>query len=147
MNYGYHYTPCNTGSSGPGMWLLLKLAAVIGAAAGIWWVLKAIGRAMSAAASAAATAGPIMLATVGVIIAAAAVAVVTFVVRNNQRPPLLPHDRPFRLDRPEQRALEGSTVEVIDVVPNRKRLNPPRPAHPQFAYQAFTARDRVTVSR
>jgi hypothetical protein len=139
MNYGYHYTPCNAASSGPGLWLMLKLSAVVGAAAGIWWVLKAIGRAMTAVASAAAAAAPVMLAIAGVATAAIAVAAVRLVVQTNQRPPLLPHDRPNR------RALPVSTVEVIDVTPNRKRLNPPRPAYQQVVYPAY-AREHVTVS-
>jgi hypothetical protein len=140
MNYGYHYTPCNTGSSGPGLWLILKLSAIVGAAAGIWWVLKAIGRAMTAVAAAAAAAAPVVLAIVGVTIAAMAVAVVRLIVRTNQRPPLLPHDRPVR------RALPTSTVEVIDVTPNRRRLNAGRPAYQHIAYPAY-AREHVTVSR
>jgi hypothetical protein len=141
MKYGYHYTPCDSSCSGPGLWLLLKLSAILGTAAGVWWALTAIGRAMSAAATAAASAAPAVLAVAGVLVAAAAVAVVTFVVRNNQRPPLLPHDRPAR------QALGASTVEVIDVTPNRKRLNPPRPAYQTFAYQTFAASDHVTASR
>lgn len=138
MKYGYHYTPCATGSSGPGMWLLLKLAAVVGIAAGVWWVLTAIGRATVAAvdavAGAASAAGPIMLGAVAVIAAVFVLAVVMVVVRNNQRPPLVPHDRPVR------GALSASTVEVIAVTPNRLRLDPPRPV-----YQPLTSRTRAKV--
>jgi len=141
MKYGFHYTPCDSSCSGPGLWLLLKLSAVLGTAAGVWWVLKAIGRAMSAAAAAAADTGPAVLAITGAVVAAAAVAVVTLVARNNQRPPLLPHDRPAR------QAIGASTVEVIDVTPNRRPLNPPRPAYGQYAYQSFVAREHATMSR
>ena len=141
MKYGYHYTPCDSSCSGPGLWLLLKLSVILGTAAGVWWVLKAIGRALSAAATAATEAGPAVFAIAGVIAAAAAVAVVTFVVRNNQRPPLIPHDRPARQE------LDASTVEVIDVIPNRKRLNPPRPAYQTYAYQTFATPEHATMSR
>jgi hypothetical protein len=159
MRYGYHYTPCDSSCSGPGLWLLLKLSALVGTAAGVWWVLKAIGRAMSTAASAAASAGPGILAALGIIVVLGSVGVVTFVIRNNQRPPLLPHDRPAR------HALGMSTVEVIDVTPNPRSLNPPRPAYQPFvvqgaaeasprvsrdsrpAYQTFATPERVTATR
>lgn len=138
MKYGYHYTPCSAGSSGPGAWLLLKLALLAGAAAGVLWVLKAIGRATVAAADAvtgaATAAGPFLLAAVVAIGVLFALAVVMVVVRNNQRPPLIPHDRPVR------RELGGSTVEIIDVTPNRKRLDPPRPV-----YQPLTSRPRAKM--
>jgi hypothetical protein len=134
MNYGYHYTPCSSACSGPAPWVALKLAAIAGAVLGIGWVLRAIGRAIASAASAvsgaAAAAGPIVLVLAGLVVAGFVAAVVMFVVRNNQRPPLVPHDRPERTDR---RMLEGSTVEVIEVIPNRPRLNAPRPAFQPFA--------------
>jgi hypothetical protein len=141
MRYGYHYTPCDSSCSGPGLWLLLKLSALVGTAAGVWWVLKAIGRATSAAAAAAASASPAILVILGMIVVLASVGVVAFVIRNNQRPPLLPHDRPAR------QALPASTVEVIEVIPNPRPLNPPRPAYQPFAYQTFTAKERVTAAR
>lgn len=138
MRYGYHYTPCATGASGPGLWLLLKLAVLAAIGAGVWWVLQAIGRATAAAvgavSGAAAAAGPVMvvaLAAVGVMVA---LGVMTLVVRNNQRPPMVPHDRPAR------RALGTSTVEVIDVTPNRRPLDRPRPV-----YQPLAARRPAKV--
>jgi hypothetical protein len=138
MKYGYHYTPCSTGSSGPGLWLLIKLAALAGAAAAVWWALQAIGRATVAAVDtvtgAATAAGPILLGAVGLIGVLFVLAVVMVVVRNNQRPPLVPHDRPTRA------ALGGSTVEIIDVTPNRKRLGPPQPI-----YQPLASRPRARV--
>lgn len=138
MKYGYHYTPCSTGSSGPGLWLLIKLAALAGAAAAVWWALQAIGRATVAAvdtvAGAATAAGPILLVAVGLVGVLFVLAVVMVVVRNNQRPPLVPHDRPTRA------ALGGSTVEIIDVTPNRERLDPPRPV-----YQPLTSRPRAKM--
>lgn len=141
MKHGYHYTPCNTSSSGPSLWVLLKLAAAVGTTAGVWWLLKAIGRATAAAFGAAAetasAAAPAILGTAGIIIATAAVLVATMIVRNNQRPPLLPHDRPHR-----RGLLQESTVEVIEVTPNRRRLSPPQPAQ-----QPFASRDRIHVLR
>jgi hypothetical protein len=134
MNYGYHWTPCSSACSGPGAWVALKLAAVAGVLLGIGWVLRAIGRAVASAANAvsgaAAAAGPIVFIVAGLVLAGFVAAVVTFVVRNNQRPPLIPHDRPERSDRG---MLEGSTVEVIEVIPNRPRLNAPRPVYQPFA--------------
>jgi hypothetical protein len=132
MKYGYHYTPCHTGSSGPGLWLLIKLAIVAGLAAGVWWVVNAIARATTAAvgavAGAATTAGPVVIGAVGAVALMFAVAVVVLIIHNNQRPPLIPHDRPVRGELMAS-VVEESTVEVIDVTPNRRRLDPPRPVY------------------
>ena len=144
MKYGYHYSPCSTGSSGPGLWLLIKLAALAGAAAAVWWALQAIGRATVAAvdtvAGAATAAGPILLGGVGLIGVLFVFAVVVVVVRNNQRPPLVPHDRPTRAALGGSTALGSSTVEIIDVTPNRRRLDPPQPV-----YQPLTSRPHAKV--
>jgi hypothetical protein len=142
MKYGYHYTPCDSACSGPGLWLLVKLAAALGTAAGVWWLLKAIGRGVASAADtvsvAAGSAAPVVLILAVVVLASPLALFALLVVRNNQRPPMLPHDRPDPLDRPDRRlALEGSTVEVIDVTPNPRPLSAPRPAYqPAFATSA-----------
>ena len=140
MKYGYHYTACNTGPSGPGMWLMLKLATVGGVAAGVWWLLKTIARAVTTAVStvagAANAAAPVILGVAGVVLLMVAAAIVALVVQNNQRPPMLPHDRPDR------RVLEEWTVEVIDVTPNRQRLNPP-----QQTAQPYLLDRRMVMSR
>ena len=143
MKYGYHYTPCDSACSGPGLWLLVKLAAVLGTAAGVWWLLKAIGRGVTSAAStvsAAGSAAPVALILAIAVLAAPVGLFVLLVVRNNQRPPMLPHDRPG-----QQLALESSTVEVIDVTPNPRPLNAPRPVYqPSFA---ASARPKAAMTR
>jgi hypothetical protein len=137
MKYGYHYTPCDSACSGPGVWLLVKLAAVLGVAAGVWWLVKAIGRGVASTADAvsgAASSAPLALLIAGIVVVAPVALVALAIARNNQRPPMLPHDRP---DRPDRRlALESSTVEVIEVIPNPRPLSPPRPTYEP----AFTAR-------
>jgi hypothetical protein len=147
LKYGYHYTPCDSACSGPGVWLLVKLAAVIGTAAGVWWLLKAIGRGVASAAEtvsgAASSAAPVALILVGVVLVAPVALVALLIVRNNQRPPMLPHDRPDRPDRLDrQLALESSTVEVIDITPNPRPLSLPRPVY----QPSFTARPRPTAA-
>jgi hypothetical protein len=144
LKYGYHYTPCDSACSGPGIWLLVKLAAVLGTAAGVWWLLKAIGRGVASAAESvsgdASAAAPVSLILVGIVLLAPVALVVLLIARNNQRPPMLPHDRP---DRPDRRlALEGSTIEVIDITPNPRPLNPPRPVY----QPSFAARPRPTAA-